>query len=127
MYRPRRNHVHKLPDCSRDPAPNRHAGRVPDLPEFIGPSCAFHLGQVAVTFQHQVGDAPNVDLWDHAGSLSGERLCTVNQKPAKRCSVAVTGAADLALNVLYVSAAQSRVAAHTAWAVAVAAREPAPV
>jgi hypothetical protein len=51
-----------LPDRTRNPAPDRNARSIPDLPEFIGPSRAFHFGQVAVTFQHRVGDAPDIDL-----------------------------------------------------------------
>jgi len=46
---------------------NRHAGSIAGLPEFVSPSRAFHLGQVAVALEHQVGDAPNIDLGDHAG------------------------------------------------------------
>ena len=45
-----------------DTAPNRHTGSIPGLPEFVSPSRAFHLGQVAVALEHQVGDAPNVNI-----------------------------------------------------------------
>ena len=58
--------------------PDRYAGRIPDLPEFVSPSRAFYLGKVAVALEHQVGDAPDVDFRDHAGRLSGERLFTLN-------------------------------------------------
>jgi len=61
-----RCHVYELPHCTRKPAPNRHAGRIPYLPQFVSPSRAFRLGQVAVALEHKVSDAPAVDLGDHA-------------------------------------------------------------
>jgi len=62
--------VHELADCTRDPAPDRHAGSIPDLSEFIGPSRAFRLGLVAVALEHQVSDVPDVDLRYHDGKAT---------------------------------------------------------
>ena len=44
----------------------------------VGPSRAFRLRLVAVALEHQVGDAPDVDLRDHPGRLPREGLYTVN-------------------------------------------------
>jgi len=66
VYRPRRCHVHELPDYTRDPAPDSNSLGIPNLPEFVGPSLAFGLCLVAVVLEHQVSDAPDIDLRDHA-------------------------------------------------------------
>jgi hypothetical protein len=78
VHRPGRCYVHELPDCTRDQTPNRHAGSIAHLPEFVSPSRAFRLGVVAIALGHQIGDAPDVDFRDHVPRLSGERLSTVN-------------------------------------------------
>jgi hypothetical protein len=44
----------------------------------LPPYRAFDVRLIAVAFQHQVGDAPDVNLWDHADRLLGERLSRVN-------------------------------------------------
>jgi hypothetical protein len=66
VYRRRRCHVHELPDCTRDPAPDRHARLIPYLPKFARPSRAFYIRLVAVALQHQVSDTPDIDPRDHA-------------------------------------------------------------
>jgi hypothetical protein len=66
VYWSGRYHIHELPDCTHNPAPDRHAGGIAILPEFIGPPRAFHLGLIAIALQHQVSHAPNVDFRDHA-------------------------------------------------------------
>jgi hypothetical protein len=83
VHRPGRCYVHELPDCTRDQTPNRHAGSIAHLPEFVSPSRAFRLGVVAIALGHQIGDAPDVDFRDHAGRLSSEPLFMVNP-PAVR-------------------------------------------
>ena len=65
VHRSGRGHVHELSDCTRDPAPDRHAGSVAHLPEFVGSSRAFRLSLIAVALEHQVSDAPNVDPGYH--------------------------------------------------------------
>jgi len=92
VYRSGRCYVHELLDCTRNPPPDRNAGRIPDLSEFVGPSRAFCLGQVAITLQHQVGDAPDVDLGDHAvksyKSNLYRRLSTRKGKAARSAAFA---------------------------------------
>ena len=65
-----------------NPAPDRHAGRIPDLPEFVSPSRAFYLGKVAVALEHQVSDAPDIDVRDHAKKGTVGPLLAV-KAPAK--------------------------------------------
>ena len=68
--RPGRLHVSELPEGIDDPQPDRHAGVRYHPPRTRRPVIAFHLGVVAVTLEHQVGDAPNVDLGDDKRRLS---------------------------------------------------------
>jgi len=74
VYRSGRRNVHELPDCTRNPAPDRHAGSIADLPEFLGPPLAFRLGLVAVALEHQVGDAPDIDFRDHSAKFMKSEL-----------------------------------------------------
>ena len=48
-------------------SPDRNAGVVTIRCELVGPSSTFRPGVVAGALEHQVGDAPNVDLAYHAG------------------------------------------------------------
>jgi hypothetical protein len=59
---PRRCHVHELPDCIGDPPPDRSTGAVTILSKLRRPYRTFRLSLIAVVLEHQVGDAPNVDL-----------------------------------------------------------------
>ena len=58
--------VHQLPDCIGNPPPHRRAGTIAIQGQLLHPYRAFCRGLIAVAFQHQVGDAPDVDLGDHA-------------------------------------------------------------
>jgi hypothetical protein len=49
----------------RDPAPDRGTVVIAGGRELVGAHGAFHLGVVAVALEHQVGDAPDVDLEYH--------------------------------------------------------------
>jgi hypothetical protein len=49
-----------------DPEPECYPHGVTSCGELVGSSGAFHLGRGAVAFEHQVRDAPNVDLGYHA-------------------------------------------------------------
>jgi hypothetical protein len=58
----------ELPDCIDDPPPDCLAVLIASLREFVDPSGAFRYGVVAVMLEHQVGDAPDVDLGYHAAN-----------------------------------------------------------
>jgi len=58
--------IHQLPDCIGNPPPHRRAGTIAIQGQLLHPYRAFCRGLIAVAFQHQVGDAPDVDLGDHA-------------------------------------------------------------
>ena len=66
VHRPGRRCVRELIDRIDNPTPDCRAGGVANRPELVDPSGAFHLGCVAVAFEHQVRYAPNVDLGYHA-------------------------------------------------------------
>jgi hypothetical protein len=89
------------------------------------PHRTLYVGLITVALEHQVRDAPDVDLGDHAGRLSGERLCTVNAAVWGICF-----ARDdfrLLRAPLAVSAVRSPVVVHSSLAVEAKAGEPAPV
>jgi hypothetical protein len=65
MYRSGRRGVHELADCIGDPPAGRSASAVALFSKLVGSLNAFHFRPIAVAFQHQVGDAPDVDLRDH--------------------------------------------------------------
>ena len=44
----------------------RHAGKIAISSEFLGSLSAFQLGRLAVTGDHEVGYAPDVDFRYHA-------------------------------------------------------------
>ena len=53
--------MHQLPDCiGNPPPPHRRAGIIAIQGQLLHPYRAFRLGLIAVAFQHQVGDAPDV-------------------------------------------------------------------
>jgi hypothetical protein len=58
----------KLPGCIDDLVPDRHAVCITSRRELGGRYGAFNLGRVAVTLEHQVRDAPDVDLRYHAAN-----------------------------------------------------------
>src|SRR5262249_38759026 len=61
--------------------PDRLASLIARLCKLFRAYSTFYVSLIAVAFQHQVGDAPDVDLRDHTGKLSGARLFTVNAPP----------------------------------------------
>ena len=69
VYRPRRGHVLKLPDRINNPPPDRFAGPIALFRKFFRPYSTFYIRLVAVALEHQIGDAPNVDLGDHAQQI----------------------------------------------------------
>src|SRR5437016_14495638 len=73
VHRSRRCRVRELPDCTDDPAPDRHAGGINNRPELGGPADAFHLGRVSVALEHQAGNAPNIDFGYHAAETARSR------------------------------------------------------
>ncbi|HET7886301.1 MAG TPA: hypothetical protein VFL62_08760, partial [Bradyrhizobium sp.] len=56
-----------------DPAPNRCAVVIVLGSKFMGARGAFLEGLIAVPLEHQVGGAPDVDLWYHTGQLALSR------------------------------------------------------
>ena len=52
-----------------DPQPDRPAGKIAICSEFLGSLSAFQLGRLAVTGDHEVGCAPDLEM-----QLFGERI-----------------------------------------------------
>jgi hypothetical protein len=77
MHRPGGRRDRELTDDVDDPQPDRHAGKIAIRSEFLGSLSAFQLGRLAVTGDHEVGCAPDLDFRYHAGRLSGEPVSTV--------------------------------------------------
>jgi len=80
VYGPERRCDRELPDCVDDAQPNRHAGQIAIVREFLGSFDAFRRSLVAVAREHQVGNAPDFDFRYHAERLPGEPLLTVNSR-----------------------------------------------
>jgi hypothetical protein len=72
-----RSVVGELPDCGGDPAPDRRAIVVAGGGEFVGARRAFLERFVAVTLEHEVGGAPDIDLGYHAEKTAGLRSLNV--------------------------------------------------
>ena len=78
MQRTGRRCVRELSDDVANPKPDYLAGGVASCPELIGMTSAFLPGFVTVAFEHQVRDAPDVDLWYHAGkAIRRIALCRI--------------------------------------------------
>ena len=73
MHQPGRRHVRQLGDRIRNSASDRHAGDVAIRRELVGPSSAFRLDVVVVALEHQVSDAPDVDVGYHADKTASLR------------------------------------------------------
>ena len=73
-----RCHVRELPHRIGEPPPDRCAGTIAIQRKFLRAYRAFQLGLIAVTLQHQVGDAPDIEFGDYAGKLSGEPIFLAN-------------------------------------------------
>jgi hypothetical protein len=84
--------------------PDSLASPISRLSKVFRPYCTFYVSLIAVAFQHEVGDAPDVDFRDHVDRLSGEHLCTVNP---------TVGGAKLSVS-LAVSAVRSPLVVHCA-------------
>ena len=78
MHRPRGCCVSKLSDRISDPEPGRCPSTVTICREFVRVLGAFQHRFLAIACKHEVGDAPNVDVRDHGGRLSGDPISTVN-------------------------------------------------
>jgi hypothetical protein len=66
VHRSRKRRVRELPDGVDDPEADRYPDGVTSCRELVGSSGTLHLGRGAVAFEHQVRDAPNIDLGYHA-------------------------------------------------------------
>ena len=69
MHRPGRRRDRELTDDVDDPQPDRRAGKIAIRSEFLGSLSAFQLGRLAVTGDHEVGCAPDLDFRYYAGTL----------------------------------------------------------
>ena len=64
----------KLPDRINNPPPDRLSSPVARLSKLFRPYRTFYVSLIAVAVQHQAGDAPDVDLGDHALESYGSNL-----------------------------------------------------
>ena len=92
------------------------------LGKLFSPYRTFYVSLIAVVFEHQVGDTPDVYLRDHARKRYSVNLYLRLMRCQRHWDM------DLALSVLSaVFALWSPAVARTAWAVVAAAREAARV
>ena len=70
MYRAGRCRLCELPHCVEDAQPDRNAGKVTIARQLFGSSSALRSRLLAKAVEHQVGNAPDVDLWYHAGEAN---------------------------------------------------------
>jgi hypothetical protein len=78
MHRPRRCRVRELSDRAHNPAPDHRTVVIAGLCKLVGALRALQFGILAVALEHELGDAPYVDVRDHGGKLSGGPISTVN-------------------------------------------------
>src|SRR6516165_8125891 len=78
VHQSRGRPVRELLDRTGDKPPDSGAIVIALLRKLFRPYSTFYVSLVAVALEHQVSDAPDIDLGDHAGRLSAERLGTVN-------------------------------------------------
>ena len=69
VHRPGRSVVLQLAYRIGDPAPHRGAAVIVLGLELIGARSAFVERLITVPLEHQVGGAPDVDLWYHAAKI----------------------------------------------------------
>jgi hypothetical protein len=62
MYRSSRRRIRQPPNGIDNPHPDRYTGTIAIRHTLVDPFCAFHLGNVAVAFKHQVRYARDVGL-----------------------------------------------------------------
>jgi len=65
--------VHELHDCIGDLLPDSRTGTIAIRSKLVGPYLTLHLGLIAVTPEHQVGNAPrsisSITLEGHSSNL----------------------------------------------------------
>ena len=80
MNRARRYVVSELLDGGANPAPRRRAIVIAVGRELFGAPAARLDRVLAVALEHQIGDAPDIDLGYHAGKLRACGRETINTK-----------------------------------------------
>jgi hypothetical protein len=79
MHQPRWGVVRKLPDSMRNPAPSRGATVISAGRGLVGAHGALLERLFAVTLEHQIGGAPDVDFRDHATKTARLRSTNVQR------------------------------------------------
>jgi hypothetical protein len=86
----------KPADRVGDPTPGRLAIVIAGGRKLVGARRTLVECLRAVTLQHQVGGAPNVDLWNHAGKIASLRSTNFNTENCIDCKPTCHGVAAIA-------------------------------